>query len=304
VNNVKPCSADLCSDAGTCKDGGCSGIAKTCEDGNLCTTDACDLAAGCTHTAADGPCGDGDACTVADVCAAGACKAGAVDKCDDKDPCSVDSCDAKSGCHHVQAVPEAACGTAKACVAGQCVANVCGDGLCGAEEDFSLCASDCPAAGGACKASDDVCISACKQEKCAGSTAACKADAGCLGVAKCLAACTSPWCEHGCFLAVGAATLKQFLSDNACSQAFCIEDSWLGKKCAPAAGGYSDCVDGCTSAMCPVQDSACQGDKDCKAVIDCIDTKCLVSEPSCAATCGAANQLFDARVVCSQTYCL
>ena len=48
--------------------------AASCNDGNPCTSDACDAALGCVHGPVTGPaCNDGDPCTVNDVCTAGVC---------------------------------------------------------------------------------------------------------------------------------------------------------------------------------------------------------------------------------------
>ena len=50
---------------------------QDCNDGNVCTDDACDPASGCVHSAVTGDCDDGDACTAPDTCDAGQCKGGA-----------------------------------------------------------------------------------------------------------------------------------------------------------------------------------------------------------------------------------
>jgi hypothetical protein len=73
-----------------------------CDDGNPCTTDACDAAGSCTHApVADGTsCGAGDPCHGSGRCNAGACVAGAPVSCDDGNACTVDSCDATEGCRH------------------------------------------------------------------------------------------------------------------------------------------------------------------------------------------------------------
>lgn len=51
----------------------CAG--KSCDDGNVCTTDSC-AAGGCSHGANTQPCDDGDACTAGDTCDATLCKPG------------------------------------------------------------------------------------------------------------------------------------------------------------------------------------------------------------------------------------
>jgi hypothetical protein len=53
-----------------------------CDDGNVCTTDACDIAVGCMNENNTESCDDGDPCTLGDVCAAGACAAGPTNTCD------------------------------------------------------------------------------------------------------------------------------------------------------------------------------------------------------------------------------
>jgi hypothetical protein len=79
--------------------GGCvGGPPPDCDDANLCTDDACDPVAGCTHADNALPCDDGDACTSADTCAAGLCTGGPPPDCDDGDPCTAESCDAITGC--------------------------------------------------------------------------------------------------------------------------------------------------------------------------------------------------------------
>jgi cysteine-rich repeat protein len=74
----QPCSGgNACTTSQTCSGGVCGGgAAVTCDDGDPCTADACDPAAGCVFAAAgaDGvACDDGDACTESDACGAGAC---------------------------------------------------------------------------------------------------------------------------------------------------------------------------------------------------------------------------------------
>lgn len=89
---------ELCDALGQCSDG----QTTSCDDHNPCTQDACDAQSGCANSPAhDGTtCDDGDACTEGTVCAAANCGGGAAPDCDDQDPCTVDSCDAQSGCAH------------------------------------------------------------------------------------------------------------------------------------------------------------------------------------------------------------
>ncbi len=75
----------------------------SCDDDNPCTLDAVDEdTGGCVHEVLDGPCDDGDACTVNTTCVAGVCQ-GEARACDDGVACTLDVCDPEQGC---QAVPD------------------------------------------------------------------------------------------------------------------------------------------------------------------------------------------------------
>ena len=69
---------DACTVGDVCKGGACQkGVAKACDDGNPCTSDACAPDKGCESKAIAGPCDDGNACTSGDTCVDKACKGGA-----------------------------------------------------------------------------------------------------------------------------------------------------------------------------------------------------------------------------------
>lgn len=68
------------------------------DDGNLCTTDSCEILA-ITHANNTVSCNDGNACTGNDACSAGACL-GATISVDDQQPCTIDSCDPATGPAH------------------------------------------------------------------------------------------------------------------------------------------------------------------------------------------------------------
>ncbi len=72
---AKSCDDGVGCTADACKDGVCDHApqASACNDDNPCTNDGCDAVADCTHTPNVLACDDGDAETVADVCAAGVC---------------------------------------------------------------------------------------------------------------------------------------------------------------------------------------------------------------------------------------
>jgi hypothetical protein len=164
-----------CSVSDTCTGGACGGHPRQCDDGNVCTSDACSAGA-CVFAPNTAPCDDGNACTAGDTCAGGACGSGGPADCDDHRTCTSDACVAPSGCTHA---PTAVC---EGCDAGECTAcrtqcaadeDACVGGCwlgfmqclnnCGnmtycaqfCQVDFGTCANACPPAGAACEAACD-----------------------------------------------------------------------------------------------------------------------------------------------------
>ena len=139
VNTVDagaPCDdGSVCTRDDACAlSGACVGVAADCGDGEPCTTDSCDPEVGCVHEHNTFPCEDGDACTVGDACSDGACAGGALQGCDDGNPCTADVCDPAAGCVHAAAAGAcddgSACTSGDACVSGACVGEPipCDDG--------------------------------------------------------------------------------------------------------------------------------------------------------------------------------
>ena len=95
---------DKCSAIDVCQGGKCTGAkALVCDDGDPCTTDACDAKSGCVAddgNTAGKSCDDGDPCTSAESCQGGKCGNGLVDKCEDGNNCTKDACDKLKGCVH------------------------------------------------------------------------------------------------------------------------------------------------------------------------------------------------------------
>ncbi len=148
--------SDHCDGVGKC----IGGSARTCAGGN-CLVGACDEAGdkcGTKPAAAGATCTDGSICTQADTCdSAGVCKGANPQVCDDKNPCTTDSCDAVKGCVYTPAAgatcddgnscttgdkcdtagncqagtfvcqcqTDAGCNDANACTTDKCVANKC-----------------------------------------------------------------------------------------------------------------------------------------------------------------------------------
>ncbi|MSP91195.1 MAG: hypothetical protein EXR79_05265 [Myxococcales bacterium] len=310
-NDGASCAAtDACAVLPTCQNGACKAAAKDCDDGNLCSADACDPAQGCTYTAVTAACSDGNPCTEPDACAGLTCKAGAAVVCDDGKACTADSCVAGKGCAAALSPFGASCpGPApSACVAGLCVAkDTCDDGLCSLEETVDTCAKDCPADGGACKPDVPACVVGCTASKCAPLAAACALDAGCKTLDECVTACQTTGCEHACLGAAQPTSQMGYTLLNQCRSAFCVANAWIGKKCKGGGVQYVVCVDACENAACKVLATACKATAGCSAVRDCMKA-CAVGDAPCVTGCQAKGSTADAQLngdldQCSQTYC-
>ncbi len=178
-----PCeSTNVCLVDTMCLAGACLGSALGCDDGDACTVDACLPTVGCTHTVQEGlDCEDGDACTTSDTCFGGECVAGPVTSCEDKNPCSIDTCDKYVGCVHLPTQSACCTGLSSICDDG----NPCTDHACDPEtldcvyspntyncDDGDACTTLDLCADGVCKGASVVCDDGkvCTQDFCDSST--------------------------------------------------------------------------------------------------------------------------------------
>ena len=97
-------------------------VDSDCNDGNVCTTDTCDISSNaCVYTPNANACDDGNACTTGDVCSAAVC-GGTTLVCSDGDPCNgTETCNILTGCE--PGVPlvcddSTACNGLEVCVPG------------------------------------------------------------------------------------------------------------------------------------------------------------------------------------------
>ncbi|MBM4345423.1 MAG: hypothetical protein FJ100_18785 [Deltaproteobacteria bacterium] len=195
--------SDAWGRAGCKASGTCAGKnAADCDDGKACTDDWCEPKKGCTPIGNSQSCSDGDACTVGDLCKLGVCAPGKAADCNDKEPCTADSCDKVKGCQHQTL--QGLCDDGNPCTEGEgCQAGVC-KGKPAVCDDGDTCTSNgCDPAKGcvfaadpkACDdgngCTDDTCAKAagCKH---ANNTAACDAGNPCtLGDVCAVGACTT-----------------------------------------------------------------------------------------------------------------
>jgi len=262
--NEKPCNdGSLCTVGDACSGSACqAGSAEDCDDGNGCTVDSCDAASGCVHSAASGtPCEDGSKCTAGDLCQDTVC-AGTALVCDDKNACTVDSCDSQKGC---TTSPEAeiACDDGSKCTDG----DTCKGGYCLGTtvscDDQDVCTSDsCDDASG-CKhfpLTDPTCDdgNACTQDdkcadgKCKGgaSVCACGSDGDCPNdgnLCNGTMFCDKATFPYACQVKAGTVVTCDSGADTACKVAQC--HATTGTCALVALTDGKDCSDGsaCTS---------------------------------------------------------
>ena len=145
---------DLCNGSGSCVDSGSS----NCNDGNVCTDDACSSVTGCSHVNNTAVCNAG-ACNglggltynPPDMCNGGACVDAGTTNCNDGNVCTDDACSPTTGCSHVNNT--AAC-SAPFCIgmiylpADQCSGGNCIDSGSINCNDGNVCTTDsCSSAG-------------------------------------------------------------------------------------------------------------------------------------------------------------
>ncbi len=149
---------NACTEGDHCEEGACTpGLPTDCDDGYICTDDACDPVAGCVYASNIVACDDGNVCTVDDACLDGDCKAGALNDCDDDNVCTLNWCDPALGAVELSdgctlAELDAVCDDASPCTVGDsCIDGACEPGIAKDCADENSCTQDaCDAESGAC----------------------------------------------------------------------------------------------------------------------------------------------------------
>lgn len=134
-------SGDPCSGGAECADNcnesvdNCSEPAGTActDDGNLCTTNACDGAGGCAATNNAVPCDDGAFCNGEDACAGGSCSQHTGDPCAGGDECADTCSEGADTCNELAGTPCTDDGNV-------CTTDACnGSGACSATNNSVSC---------------------------------------------------------------------------------------------------------------------------------------------------------------------
>ncbi len=277
LNVPTPCDdGSICTEGDQCVAGKCiPGAAVSCDDSDLCTTDACNPVSGCAHApiagccSEDGDCSDTDLCTY-DHCALPehSCQHVPV-ACQDDSKCTQDSCSPAQGC---QFIPIEGC----CLVASDCDdADVCTIEWCGANQcqwEKVACADQNPCTQDQCNA-----VTGCVFTKIPGC---CLADSDCWDGSLCVtAACENNKCSK---------TEVSCDDGNACTKDGC--DPAKGCTYLPVAGcctGALQCNDGdpCTEDLCVA--NACQHKP--KLTPECCNPSCSGKQcgpDGCGGFCG------------------
>ena len=117
---------DLCNGPASCISGLCvDGDPIQCDDGSVCTNDACNSDDGmCDFLPVDDglPCVTGNLCAQSSECVSGLCQDQTYTECDDFNPCTQDYCVSETGNCSSDSLPDTTpCGDNQHCMASECV---------------------------------------------------------------------------------------------------------------------------------------------------------------------------------------
>lgn len=254
------CQVAVCQADGTC---GVAAAAdgEACDDGNPCTAAGSCAAGACVAGAAqEGACDDEDPCTPESSCVGGACVGVGVIACDDADPCTDDACEPGVGCVAVARVcpdPEGS-----PCERGVCD-SASGACVVGPREEGEACDDGLPCSVGA----------TCHDGACVGFVGAeCDDDNPCT-----VDFCTAAGCSHSA-VAGPCDDGNACTSNDACSNGLCVgslmtcddEDPCTADACVAGSCTFTpiaDCVPPSPGCEGKVSGQACD-DGDVSTVAD------------------------------------
>jgi hypothetical protein len=270
ANNSEPCDdGDACTTADSCSDSQCvGGKAPDCNDDDLCTDDSCNSSSGCANVYNTAACNDGNACTTVDACASGKCIGSTPPNCNDNNPCTHDTCDAKTGCKSINNTAACndgdECTTADTCAAGKCIG-----GKAPNCDDANLCTNDtCEAVTGCVNANntavcddDDACttVDICGNGKCVGDSPpkcndsnpctddSCDSDSGCVNTNNAAVCSDGQGCTANDVCSGGSCTTGSPIScddKKACTADSCVDKGGNNYDCSNDISAGSCLVDG------------------------------------------------------------
>ena len=164
VNDIDCVSTDKCM-LGRCKAGQCGLEPMVCPDQSACKLSTCKDGDCVVSPAPKGSaCDDKDVCTKASACSdQGACLSADPSACDDANSCTLDECDAKTGCKSAPIIATKICDDGNLCTSlDQCDNGSCKGGSPKACPGVTDCTTaTCDAATGACGTADNASGTAC-----------------------------------------------------------------------------------------------------------------------------------------------
>jgi RHS repeat-associated protein len=339
TDDNNPCTADSCDPvtgvkhtpvaAGTsCSDGNACNGAETCnvsgvcvngtplvvDDGNPCTFDACDPAAGVQHTPAETgtSCEDGNACNGAEFCDGNAhCQPGTPLSTDDGNPCTADSCDPSSGVKHVPVSNGTACDDANVCNGHEtCQVGTCAPGAPLTTDDGNPCTVDsCDPVAGVSHAPVAT-GTACDNATVCDGHETCNAAGSCVAGAPATSDDNNPCTTDSCDPVAGVQHAPTNAGTSCADQNVCngVETCDGQGTCAPGTPAVTDDGNPCTADSCdpiagvkhsPVAQGTscadgnlCDGDETCNATGQCVSgTPAAVDDnnPCTADSCDPAT---------------
>ena len=145
IPNTADCEdGDDCTLGDVCAAGVCAGEPLVCDDGNLCTTDACEGGVCATDAIEGALCDDGNSCTLSDTCVDGICAGNGIPGCG--------NCDNDGDCLEQQ--DEDACNGTLRCDSGFCEVDPDSFVSCADVEAGPCQVAACDSSTGACAVTD------------------------------------------------------------------------------------------------------------------------------------------------------
>ena len=256
---------NLCNGIESCTNGFCqAGQQLTCDDGNVCTNDTCLPASGCVFSVNAAPCDDGDACSLSDVCAQGACSGTPVDCSNLTDACNTGTCNPADGsCQAIAAVDGTACDDADLCTDNDaCTAGFCAGGAVDCTDLTDGCnLGVCNPVDGSCLAQPMADDTACDDAQACTENDVCTAGVCAGGTKDCSA--STDTCNTGvCDPASGDCLAEALQDGTACDDvsACTDDDTCLAGVCAGTEKDCSTFDDICTQGVCEPLSGLCQAE--------------------------------------------
>lgn len=168
-----------------------------------------------------------------------------------------------------------------------------------------------------CDQTDQTCLVGCRNDKCGKELSACTTNTKCVQLNSCLGGCsanppvappaevTGTTCIEKCKTLAGDEAFQAYGAIALCVKSGCLKSAYTpGVACAQ---NDSACLEDCLVTECSDEATACDKDKDCFGILQCVGD--CGSNQSCAQGCvtkapAAGQQLFMGLFQCLQGNCL